>query len=128
MTALVDSTQPVLSLPKYDALVEWCPACAGTAGAICKGCKIAPGRGDHNQHAALATCFPPIAGMREEDQYPHMHSKWSGLNNDGRYLYVLAHALGCGDAGPTLADVCGPEARAFAEKYILDFRGKLKSR
>ena len=37
---------------------------------------------------------------------PHMHSKWNGLNNDGRYLYVLAHALGCGDAGPTLAQVC----------------------
>ena len=64
MTALVNSTQTVLSLPKYEALVEWCPACAGTT-TICKGCKIAPGRGDHNQHAALATCFPPVAGMRE---------------------------------------------------------------
>ena len=57
-----------------------------------------------------------------------MHSKWNCLNNDGRYLYVLGHALGCGDAGPTLAQVCSPEARAFAETYILDFRGKPKSR
>ena len=123
----IDANQHVFDLDLFEQTVKWSPECAGVPGKIDTHCTVAAGRGTINQHIVLGRCFPRIEGMRDQDQYPRNHSTFNGLNNDARHLYTLAHSLGI-RGQLTLAEICSPAARAYAELYMVDYKGKPESR